>query len=253
MKTQHQKRLMCTAASLVALILTGTASADFGYRNNFAPGWDAEAGYTVQDWGLHAVNDAEPTQPLAADNGYTNTYGTPTCVWETQSPQAFFGWSATPMGTHPTWVDETWGGMFQMGGGSGTLTATVDSGDEDGPLKIWVEYDWYNYPGASITATIDGATDITPLTYDDVELGQGSSGPWYRTIQVFEFTENPDASFDVVFTGTGFATMLDSFEISTAVGSNVVVPATMPVPEPATTGLLVSGATGLLLRRRRKA
>jgi hypothetical protein len=246
-----QTRLIgMTMVSVIALA-AGMASADFGYRAQFAPGWGSATGYTVQDWGLHAVDGNEPTQPLTADNGYTNPYAAPTAVWQTQSPQGFFGWSATPMGTHPAWVDETWGGMFQMGGGSGTLTATVNPGTEDGALKIWVEYDWYNYPGALIDADIVGASDITPVTYGNHKLGDGSSGPWYRTVKVFEFAENPDTAFDVVFTGTGFATMLDSFEITTAVGSDVAVPAEMPVPEPATMGLLACGALGLISRRKR--
>jgi hypothetical protein len=248
---------MIRITTLAAIALAGsycsTAMADYGQRAAFAPGWESETGYTVQDWGLHAVDEAEPAQPLTADNGYTNPYGTPTTVWQTQTPQGFFGWSQTPMGTHPAWVDETWGGMMQMGGGTGTLTATVDPGDEDGPLKVWVEYDWYNYPDALVDASIAGATDITPATYDNYKLADGTSGPWYRTVKVFEFAENPDVAFDVVFTGTGFATVLDSFEISTAVGSGVVVPAEMPaVPEPGTWLLLASGIVGVLACRRRR-
>ena len=250
---RHKMIITCSIALLLGgLVFAGVARADYGNRGDFAPGWEAETGYTVQDWGLHAVEDAEPTQPLTADNGYTNPYATPTAVWQTQSPQGFYGWSQTAMGTHPSWVDETWGGMFGMSGPA-ALTATVDPGDEDGALKIWVEYDWYNYPGAAMTPTIDGATDITPTAYYDYELGDGSSGPWYRTIKVFEYAENPDTPFDVVFTGTGFATMIDSFEISAAVGSGVVVPAAMPapVPEPASLLLLVAGAGMLAMWRKR--
>jgi hypothetical protein len=250
---RHKITVACSIALIFGcLAFAGVAQADYGDRASFAPGWESETGYTVQDWGLHAVDDAEPAQPLTADNGYTNPYATPTAVWETQSPQGYYGWSQTAMGTHPSWVDETWGGMFAMSE-PGTLTATVDPGDEDGSLKIWVEYDWYNYPGAAITATIDGATDITPTSYYDYELGQGSSGPWYRSIKVFEFAENPDEEFDVVFTGSGFATMLDSFEISTAIGSGVVVPASMPapVPEPSVLLLLMAGAGVLAVLRKR--
>jgi hypothetical protein len=243
----------CVVAVLVAPGAAGTASADFGYRAQFAPGWESQTGYTVQDWGLHAVDGNEPPQPLAADNGHTNPYGTPTAVWDTDSVNGFYGWSQTvPVGTPPSWVGGLWGGMFNWAPPGQAVTATVDPGTEDGPLKIWVEYDWYAYPNALIAADVAGATDITPATYDDYKLGDGTSGPWYRTVKVFEFAENPDVAFDVVFTGTGFATVLDSFEISTAVGSDVAVPAQMPVPEPATMAMLASGAVMVISRRKRK-
>ena len=247
MKFATKSLLMVTV-----LVMAGsTAMADFGYRDKFAPGWESATGYTVQDWGLHAVGGAEPAQPLTADNGYTNSYGAPTCVWTTHTPQGFFAWSATAMGTHPAWVDENYGGMADMGAPQVCeLTATVDPGDENGVLRVWVEYDWYNY--GNVSASIAGATDVTPASYYDHEIGMsGSNHEWYRTIKVFEFAENPDAAFDVVFTATGFAPMIDSFEISTAIGADI--PPTMPVPEPATMALLGLGGIGVLMRRKRKA
>lgn len=246
-----RKESVVVVAVLFGPFVYSTAMADFGQRAAFAPGWELATGYTVQDWGLHAVDGNEPSQPLLADNGYTNAYGIPEVVWESSS---FVSWTPTPMGTHPAWVDEVWGGMMQMNGGSAALTATVNPGSEDGSLSIWVEYDWYHYtgmPSGYITASIPGATDITPAAYYDFVLGQGSTGPWYRTIKVFEFAESPDSAFDVTFTGTGFATLLDSFEITTAVGNSVIVPDQMPVPEPGTIVLLACGAAPLALRRKR--
>ncbi len=246
---------------LVLALAGSTAVADFGYRDKFAPGWESATGYTVQDWGLHDLGwdpvEEEwigPGQPLPADNGYTNSYGTPTCVWDTQTPQGYYGWNGgppMPPGTHPAWADDTWGGMIQMSGdGSAALTATVNPGAENGVLRIWVEYDWF--ASGNVSAGIAGATDITPATYYNHQLGTGGSSgsPWYRTIKVFEFTENPDTPFNVVFTATGFAPMMDSFEISTAIGA--AVPPDMPVPEPATMVLLGLGGVGVLMRRRRR-
>ncbi len=238
-------------ALVLSAVLSSMAIADYGNRAAFAPGWDGETGYTVQDWGLHAVQGVEPSQPLVADNGYTNPYAAPTATWDSDTVNGFFGWSQTvPVGVPPAWADEIWGGMFNWAAPGQAVTATVNPGTADGPLKIWVEYDWYAYPNALIVADIAGATDITPATFDNHKIGDGTSGPWYRTIQVFEFAENPDAAFDVVFTGTGFATVLDSFEITTAVGSSVVVPTTMPVPEPATMALLGCGVLTMIRRRR---
>jgi hypothetical protein len=237
---------------LIGTIGCAAARADFGQRDAFAPGWEAAAGYTVQDWGLHAVNGMEPTQPLAADNGYTNAYGTPEAAWESND---FVAWTETPMGTHPAWVDEVWGGMVQLGGGSAALTTTVAPGDDEGPLHVWVEYDWYHYtgtPNGDVSASIAGATNVTPAGYYDFVLGQGSTGPWHRTVEVFEFTENPKTPFEVTFTGSGFATLLDSFEITTAVGSGVNIPTEMPVPEPSVMSLLACGAAATVLGRRRR-
>ena len=237
---------------LSVMLLGSVAMADYGYRANFAPGWEGETGYTVQDWGLDGVGvngDEEPAQPLTADNGYTNPYAAPTCVWTTHTPEGFFAWGATAMGSHPDWVEGVYGGMVQMAGGGCELTATVNPGTEDGLLRIWVEYDWYNY--GNVSANIAGASDVTPASYSNYQIGMsGSNHEWYRTVQVFEFTENPDTAFDVVFDLTGFAPMMDSFEISTAVGASI--PPTMPVPEPATMVLLATGGLGIMLRRKRR-
>ncbi len=241
----------------VVMLLGSVAVADYGYEENFDPGWQGQTGYTAQHWGLHQTGvDGEGNpicdQPLTADNGYSNSYAAPSCVWTTQTPQGFFGWSAVAMGGHPAWVDEVYGGMVDMGGGQTcALTATIDPGTADGKLSVWVTYDWYAY--GSVEATISGATLDAGTSGWDHWIGvSGSNNNWYRSTRVFTFDENPDASFDLVFGFTGFAPMMDSFSIYTAVGDGATVPDTMPVPEPATMALLGFGGIGVLLRRSRR-
>ena len=226
----------CTASGAVA-----------DYNGPWLPDWSGETGYTSQWWGLHAVEGEEPAQPLAADNYIINGFDTPTTVWETQSPQHFYGWLAAPEGDHPGWVDEVWGGMVQMTGGIPIhLTMTIPTGADAGSLKVFVQYDWYNYGG--MVAGIDGATEVTPAGYYDYQIGMsGSNHEWYRTTQVFEFASNP-GSVEVVLTATGFAPIVDSFSVTTAI--DAPVPTDMPVPEPASLGLVALG--GLLILRRKR-
>ena len=222
-----------------------TAVADFS--SPWLPDWSGDTGYTSQWWGLHAVGGEEPAQPLAADNYIINSFGTPTAVWDTQTPEHFYGWLADPAGDHPGWVDEVWGGMVQMTGGIPiTLTMTIPTGADVGALKVFVQYDWYNFGGMS--AGISGATEVTPAGYYDYVIGMSASEhEWFRTTQVFEFDSNP-GSVEVVLTATGFAPIVDSFSVTTAVGASV--PIDMPVPEPASLGLVALG--GLLALRRRR-
>lgn len=222
--------------------------------------WSGETGYTSQFWQLAAVEDAEPATPLAPDVYSNNSYGTAAASW-TNSPAGQQGslvsWSDIPaMATHPSWARGTYGGMVSMSG-YWDIGATVNTGTESGTLLAVVQYDWYKYtsaaPGhtADISASISGATDITPVGYYDYQIGVSSTGsPWMRTTQVFELAANP-GSIDVVFSASGFVTMLDSFSVTTAVGdASSLVPAQMPIPEPATVAILGLGA--LVARRRWK-
>lgn len=242
-------------AILAACGLSGSAAiADYG--EPWLPDWSAETGYTSQYWGLHAVDGAEPAQPLAADNYADNPYGTPEAVWDTQSPQGYWGWlsGAMPEGTHPDWCDEVWGGMVELAGNEDPiqLSLEIPSGSESGTLQVFVQFDWFNN-GASMVPEVSGATDVTPDSYYDVVIGTGgsSSSPWLRVTRVFEFSSNP-ATIDIVFNADGSqpyaAPMLDSFSVTTAV--DAPIPPDMPVPEPGTLLLVVAGALVALAGRR---
>jgi len=243
--------------SVLALCVS-TAVADLGMP--WLPDWTTETGYTSQYWGLHAVGEQEPAQPLAADNYIDNGFGTPTAVWDSYDVQGephYYGWLAQAIGTHPGWVDEVWGGMVTMGDAPGSIdmNATVPTGGDSGSLIVFVQYDWYEY-SCSVTASVTGATDVTPAGYYDYTLGWSGSGkPWHRTTQVFEFGSNP-GSIDVIITaaelgipGPPPAPMVDSFSVTTAVGATI--PQDMPTPEPGTVALLVLGGLLTLGRRAR--
>lgn len=229
-------------AMLSVAVLVSTAAAD--YVPTWLPAWAGNPGYAHQSWGLHAVNGQAPAQPLAPDNVNDNAFGTATATWQTH-PSGFYGWLAAATGVHPAWADAVWGGMVQMTGGTPIhLTTNVPTGSGTGALKVYVQYDWYAYGDVSASAT--GGTDITPASYYNYTLGMsGSNKPWYRTTRVFEFASNP-GSVEVVLTATGFAPVVDSFSVTTAL--DAMVPDAMPVPEPAALGLL---AAGLLTARRR--
>ena len=238
---------MRTKSIVMFCVLTWSASiamADYG--DPWLPEWSGETGYASQFWGLHAVGGEEPPQPLAADNYSENGFGTPTAVWESHA-SGMFGWNPAPQGDHPAWMDEVWGGMVEMTGGNPfDLTMTVPTGADDGSLRLFVQYDWYDY--GSITAGVVGAADVTPAGYYDYQIGiSGSGHEWYRTTQVFEFSDNP-GTVDVVLTASGFAPMVDSFSVTT--GVDAPVPPVMPVPEPTSAALLAMGVAVMLVRRR---
>ena len=134
--------------TMVVVTGLGAAGALADYADPWLPDWSTETGYTSQFWGLHAVGGEEPAQPLAADNYTSNTFGTPTAVWDTHTPEGFYGWNPDPTGDHPAWVDEIWGGMVQMAGdGPIDLTMTIPTGADSGSLKIFVQYDCLRVPG----------------------------------------------------------------------------------------------------------
>jgi hypothetical protein len=246
---------------MFVLILTTFAAA--GQEGPWRPDWSAEAGYTSQGWELHAIGGAAPAQPLAADDFSNNPYGTATARWDSSSPDPIPGfngmsyvqWQGDPMGDHPTWVGGVYGGMADNAqateGGTYGLRTSLPAISGSGSLQVFVQYDWYEYAGegfSTVTPVVAGATDVTPGTYYDVELGRSGSGwPWQRSTKVFEFASNPGA-FDVEFVIDGAAPMIDLLSVTTAFDADI--PQAMPVPEPASLSLLAFG--GLLLLRRRK-
>jgi len=240
MKKYHVSLVLLSVVSLIS----GSALAGTYYDDPWLPDWSGETGYTSQFWGLFAVDGEEPATPLTADIYKTNA-GSATASW-TNEENGYVGWAETAMGQHPAWVDGVYGGMVQMSGGFWDFGGNVDTGSDAGSLKVFVQYDWYSY--GSVSVSIAGATDVTPAGYYDVVIGtSGSGNDWLRTTKVFEFAGNP-GNIDIVFDGSGFAPMLDSFSATTAVDAEI--PDQMPIPEPMTIALLAMG--GLTMLRRRK-
>ena len=229
---------------VVVSLISGTALAGTYYDDPWLPDWSGETGYTNQFWGLFDVGGSEPAVPLTADIYKTNS-GSATASWTNHTGE-MVAWASTAMGQQPAWVDGVYGGMVQISGGFWDIGADVDTGNGAGSLKIFVQYDWYSY--GSISVNVAGATDVTPAGYYDVVIGtSGSDNDWLRTTKVFEFADNP-GSIEVIFDASGFAPMIDSFSVTTAVGA--AVPAQMPIPEPATMALLGIGSFVMLRRRK---
>ena len=244
------KKLKSITIVLLAVGFVST-SAFATYSGPWLPGWESETGYTSQFWGLNAVEGAEPGQPLAPDIYSNNIYDTATASW-TNHASGMVGWSAAGMGQQPAWADGVYGGMLAATGGFWDTDATVNTGAESGTLLVFVQYDWYAYSGADISAFIAGATEITPVDYYDYQIDlRGSDNPWMRSTQVFELPTNV-GSIDVVFNASGSITMIDSFSITSAVGdASSLVPTQMPVPEPATIAMLGLGSLATLRRRKK--
>lgn len=249
MRTKPEEMLVMKPFAIVCVVALCGSAAVADYADPWLPDWPGETGYTSQFWGLHAVGGEEPAQPLAADNYIVNDFGVPTAVWDSDEIMGRWGWTADPPGDHPYWVDEVWGGMAAMGGGI-DLTMTVPTGTDEGFLRVFVQYDWFS--NGSLSASIAGATDVTPPSYWDFQIGVGGADndPWYRTTKVFELADNASfSSIDVVLHGADLAPLVDSFSVTTAV--DAVVPTDMPVPEPAALVLLVVGGLLTLGHRRR--
>lgn len=241
-----QKSLMLL---VVVSLISGTTLAGTYYDGPWLSDWSGDTGYTSQFWGLFEVDGEEPAVPLTADI-YKNNAGEATTSW-TSDPCELVAWDSTAMGGHPAWVDGVYGGMVGMAGGFWDFEGNVDTGADIGSLKVFVQYDWYEFQGnggSNISVDVTDAANVTPTGYYDVQIGtSGSGNPWWRTTKVFEFANNP-SNIDIVFGASGFAPMLDSFSATTAV--DATVPAQMPIPEPATIALLTIGSLAMLRRRK---
>ena len=220
------------------------------YSAPWLPGWESETGYTSQFWGLNSVDGAEPGQPLAPDIYSHNIYGTAAAAWVNDEANGYVTWVEVMMGGHPSWATGVYGGMTNFA--PFDIGATLSTGAESGSLLVFVQYDWYAYSGADVSASVAGAADITPASYYDYQIGESGSGnPWMRSVQIFEVTSNP-GSIDVSFSGSGFATGIDSFSVTTVVGdASALVPLSMPVPEPAAIVMLGLGGSVLLKNRKK--
>lgn len=244
MKSINSRNMV--VALLAVGVLTVVAQADPG--SPWLPNWTAVPGYTSQFWEFNDVGGAEPVQPLAPDVYSENSYGAALASWVNDTG-GMVSWTDIMMGGQPDWTTGSYGGMvnwapFEFG-------ATVPTGSAAGSLLVFVQYDWYAYPGANCSPSIAGASDITPAGYYDYEIGlSGSGNPWYRTSKLFELPANA-GSVDIDFAASGFVTGIESFSVTTAVGdAGALVPAAMPVPEPATVGLLLTGSLVGLRKRK---
>ena len=239
------KLILFVTMIMATISISGFAA----YDNPWLPEWESQTGYTSQFWGLNPVAGAEPSQPLSPDIYSNNSYAIAAATWINDQEYGYVTWSEVMMGGHPSWATGVYGGMTNFA--AFALDAAVATGSESGSLLAFVQYDWYAYPGADVSASISGATEITPENYYDFQIGESGSGnPWMRSTQVFELDSNT-GSIDVAFSGSGFATGIDSFSITTVVGdASSLVPASMPIPEPATITML--GFGGLAFLRKRK-
>jgi PEP-CTERM motif len=243
------KSVLTVVAVLTAILVSSTVYGGV-YAQPWLPNWSSDSGYTSQFWDFHwtgnvdsSGNHIEPTQPLAADNYSINPYGTATATW-LDNTAGTVGWTDVVPGSQPSWTS---GGAYggNVGSTPAPLTLTVPTGSDVGSLLVYVQYDWYHYQSAyygdsAVTVSIAGATDVTSsYGYTDVQIGVSGSGkPWERSTKVFEFTGNP-GDLTAVLDLTGFAPIVDSVSVTTAV-----------VPEPTTIAIMSLGAL-LTLRKRR--
>jgi hypothetical protein len=216
---------------LIVLLLSLASSPVLAvYDNPWLPYWQSQESYTSQFWGFNPINEKEPTQPLLPDNYNNNDYASATAEWINDEQTGYVTWAETMMGGHPFWATGVYGGMANFA--TCEISATLNVGDTTGSLIVYVQYDWYAYPGADIIVSIDGATDITPESYYDYQIGtSGSGNPWYRTTKVFLIELNP-GNIVVTLTGSGFATGIDSLSVTTVTGNaSELVPEIMPEPD----------------------
>ncbi len=213
---------MNTKFTIVSIILAVMIAAHVSavYDNPWAPNWQNEDGYTLQFWSFLPVEDQEPASPLAADVYGYNSYGDAAVAW-TNHGGGMVGWQAAIMGTHPDWAIGAYGGMVNMAGGFFDLSATIPTGEAEGAVKVFIQYDWYAYSGANLWATVENGVDITPQNYYSYEIAKsGSNQPWMRSTQVFELPSNT-GEVDISFGASGFVTAVDSLCVATAVGASL--------------------------------